>query len=84
MDLRALTIVKRFFRTCATIERDRLVGLLRSDMSCDARRAQSMVDDLIDGGYVFERAIDDTMMITPGPNLDSGVLALVGVTIPPQ
>ncbi len=83
MDLRALTIVKRFFRRFTSVERDHLVELLRSDMSCDERRAQSMVDDLNDGGYLFERAIDDTMMITPGPNLDSGVLALVGVTIPP-
>ncbi len=58
--------------------------MLRSDMSCDARRAQSMVDDLIDGGYLFEREIDNQMTITPGPNLDSGVLALVGVTIPPK
>ncbi|HYE04532.1 MAG TPA: hypothetical protein VEL07_03330 [Planctomycetota bacterium] len=84
MDLRALTIVKRLFRTFASVERGQLAGLLRTEMPCDERRAQQVVDDLIDGGYLFERDVDGTMTITPGPNLDSGVLSLVGITIPPR
>ncbi len=84
MDLRALTIVKRFFRKFDSVERSYLAELLRGDMSCDAARAQSMIDDLIDGGYLFERDIADKMVIPPGPNLDSGVLSLVGVTITPR
>ncbi len=84
MDLRALTIVKRYFRKFDSVDRRHLAGLLRSDMSCDALRAESMIDDLIDGGYLFERGAGSTMVLTPGPNLDSGVLSLVGVTIPPR
>ena len=84
MDLRALSLTKRFFRKFPSVERLHFAELFRIEFRCDARAAQALIDDLVDGGYLSELESDGRRMVGPGPNLDSGVLALVGVKLPPM